>query len=175
MPRQRYALESIRQRLRRQHLRAAVLGHQKLMPQVLGRVASVEEGRLQDRVPGEGTVDARGVDPAPGLPLQIAVAADVVRVGGGVVNGLERPAVSVQNLPDLPPCVLVAAAVDEADLLPLQPHQADVGGTFDVVGLLRELYQFVHSVSPCYLRKIRPAFVPVHFPFSTATAPSTST
>ena len=45
-------------------------------------------------------MDPWRVDHAPGLALQIPVAADVVSVGVGVVDGGEPPAVGVQKLTD---------------------------------------------------------------------------
>ena len=79
------------------------------MAQVLGGTAAVEESGLQHRVPGEAALDPRGVDLTAGLPLQVLVAADVVGVGVGVVDGGEVPAVGVQQLAHLAPGVLVAA------------------------------------------------------------------
>jgi len=118
------------------------------MPQLLTRIAAVQKGRLQNGVAGKSTVNPRHVDFAPGLSLQIPVAADVVSVGVGVVDGGEVPAVGVQNLPDFTPRVLIIAAVDQADLLPVQPHQPDLRRTLDVIALLRNLNQFVHNQRP---------------------------
>lgn len=70
------------------------------MPQLLTRIAAVQKRGFQNRVTGKGTVDPGRVDFAPGLSLQISVAADVVSVGVGVINDNEPPAVGVKKLPD---------------------------------------------------------------------------
>ena len=138
----------LRQLVRRQLRRVALLCQQKLVPQVLGRISAVEKRRLQHRVPGKGAVDSRRVDPAARLSLQIPVPADVVGVGVGVVDRRQLPAVGVQHLPYPPPRVLVVAAVDQADVFLIQPEEADVGGALDVIRPLGKLYQFVHSGIP---------------------------
>jgi len=68
------------------------------VPQLLARIATVQKGRLQDRVTGKGAVDPRRIDFTPGLALQILIAADVVSIGVGVVDSGEPPAVGIQNL-----------------------------------------------------------------------------
>ena len=114
------------------------------MPQFPGRTAAVQQGRLQHRVAGEGALRAGRVHAAARLALQIPVPADVVGMGMGVVDGRQAPAVFVQDLPGLAPCVLVAAAVDEAHVRVVQPHKADLGGTLHIVAAAGHLYQFVH-------------------------------
>ena len=109
------------------------------MPQLLTWVATVQKGRLQNGIAGKGTVDSRCKDFAPGLALQIPVAADVVSVGVGVVDGGEPPAVGVQKLTDFAASVLIIAAVDQANILAVQPHQPDLRRTLDVIASFRNL------------------------------------
>ena len=93
---------------------------------------------------GEITLHTRGVDPAPSLLLQVVVPADVVGVGVGIVDSAQVPAVGFQDLAHLAPCVLVAAAVNEADIVPLQAHQTDLGRALDVITLFGNLDQLIH-------------------------------
>ena len=109
------------------------------MPQLLTRIPAVQKGRLQDRVSGKGAVDSRRVDFTPGLALQIPVAADVVSVGVGVVDGGEPPAVGVQKLTDFAARVFIVTAVDQADVLHIQSHQSDLRRTLDVIASFRNL------------------------------------
>ena len=85
---------------------------------------------------GKGALDPRGVDTASRLSLQISVAANMVGVGVGVVDGGQLPAVGVQMLADLAARVLIAAAVDETDLRALQPHQSDLRRALDIAAFI---------------------------------------
>ena len=118
------------------------------MPQSLGRETAVQVGRLQDGVTGEGAVDAGGVDGAAGLALKVLVAADVVGVGMGVVDGPELPAIGVQHLAHPSPGVLVVAAVDQAHFPLAHLHQTDLGGALDVGTVGGDWDQFVHKTTP---------------------------
>ena len=89
-----------------------------------------------------------GENPAPRLPLEILIPPDVVRIGVGVVDRGETPAVGVQNLPHLAPGVLIAPAVNQADTVPLQANQADFGRTLDITASVCDLDQFVHDALP---------------------------
>ena len=99
-------------------------------------------------MPGEITLDSRCESLTAGLLLKVRISADMVGIGVGIVDGRQMPAVGIQNLPDLPSRVLVAAAVDEADIISLQPHQADLGRAPDITALLCDPHQFVHTCSP---------------------------
>ena len=138
-------LKALRQHVRRQLMGVAGLGHEELVAQLPRREAAVEKGRLQQRVAGDVALDSGGVDGAAGLLLQILVAAHVVGVGVGVVDGGETPAVFVQVLAHLAARVLVAAAVDEADIRLVQADKADLGGAFDVIAALAGLDELVHG------------------------------
>ena len=120
-------------------------GLKTLVPQLFAGITAVQKRRFQQRVPGKGALDARRKDAAARLALQVVVAADVVRVGVRVVDRRQVPAALVQQLADAAPRVLVVAAVDEADVLLAQPHQADLGGALDVVGLVGDLDHLVHG------------------------------
>ena len=65
-----------------------------------------------------------------------------------VVDRRQVPAALVQQLSDAAPRVLVVAAVYEADVLLAGPHQADLGGAFDVVGPVGDLDQLEHGCLP---------------------------
>ena len=118
------------------------------MPQFLAGIAAEQEGRFENRVTREGTFDAWRVDAAAGLLLQVMVAADVVGVGMGVVNGVQAPALGVENLAHLAAGFFVAAAVDEADVPLAEINEAHLGRALDGVGVRRHLNQFVHGSSP---------------------------
>src|SRR5699024_1191147 len=85
-----------------------------------------------------------GIDLAAGLFLQISVAADVVGIGVGMVDGSQVPAVGVENLAHLAPGILIVAAVYEANLAVPQLHQADFGGTFNIIAPAGHMLQFKH-------------------------------
>ena len=118
------------------------------MAQISGRKAAVKEGRLEDRPAGKGAVDPGGIDPASGLPLEILIAADMVRVGMRVVNRGQMPFVGIEDLPQLSPRVLVVAAVDQADIAVIQADQADLRRTLDIIIPLGNLNQFIHRFPP---------------------------
>lgn len=143
------------QRLSGQGLNLAVLGHQKLVPKFLAGETAIQKGGLQHWVTGKGSLDARRIYLAPGLGLQVFVAADVVGVGMGIVYGGQPPAIGRKNLAHLFPSVLIVAAIDEADLFRAQPHQPDFGWTLDVVTVASHLYQFVHALRPLFHRPRR--------------------
>jgi hypothetical protein len=108
----------------------ALLGHEKFVPQIGGRIAAVKERGLQNGVFREGLLDARGEHLAAGLLLQIAAAAYVVGVGVGHQYAPQLPAVGVQYLTHLPPGVLVAAAVDEIYAVPPGTYMPILAGQF---------------------------------------------
>ena len=136
MSRQGDDLKALRQGFFGQLLGVALLGHEEFVPQLLTWVAAIQKGRLQDGVMGKGAVNPWSVNHAPGLALQILIAADVVSVGVGVVDGGKPPAVGFQKLPHLTPCVLIVAAVNQANVLLVQLHQPNFCWTLDVVTLL---------------------------------------
>lgn len=82
------------------------------MAQVFAGISAVQEGGLENGVFGEGLFYAWGVDAAAGLILEVVVAADVIGVGVGVVDGFELPVVGVQKLSDLSAGVFVVSAVN---------------------------------------------------------------
>ena len=57
------------------------------MAQILTGKSAIQKGRLQNRMPRKGTVNPWHIDLAAGLPLQIPVAADMIRVGMRVIDG----------------------------------------------------------------------------------------
>ena len=71
------------------------------MTQVFKRIAAVEKGRFQYGMSGKRSFHAAGINPASGLLHQIFIAADVVRIGMGVDDGVETPALPFQNLAHL--------------------------------------------------------------------------
>ena len=101
-------------------------------------------------MPGNVALDALRVNFTLGLALQIAVAADVVGIGMGVVDGGQMPAVGVQQLPHLAACVLVVAAVNQADVCIVQLHKTHLGGALDIVAIADNVIQFVHK-APLFL------------------------
>ena len=150
VPRQLQQCKALRQHAGRQLLGVALLRHQKFVAQILGRKAAVQECRLQHRMPGNVALDALRVNFTLGLALQIAVAADVVGIGMGVVDGGQMPAVGVQQLPHLAACVLVVAAVNQADVCIVQLHKTHLGGALDIVAIADNVIQFVHK-APLFL------------------------
>ena len=80
------------------------------MPQILAWITSIKEGRLQHWVLCESRLDAAGINLAPRLPLQVTVPAYMVCIGMGIQYSRQVPAVLIQNLPDLPPRILVIPA-----------------------------------------------------------------
>ena len=74
------------------------------------------------------------------LSLQVFVAADMVGVGVGVVDGDQMPAIGVQMLAHLAARVLVAAAINEADVVVSETNQANFCRTFNIVVSGRDLY-----------------------------------
>ena len=147
------AAEPIRQHRICQIIRITFLCHQEFVAQILGRKSSVEKGRLQHRVTGEVAFDARGIDAAFGLTLQIAVAANVVGIGMSIVDGGQAPSIGVQQLPHLTPGIFIVAAVDQAYIRIVQLHQSHFGGTLDIVAAALDMIQFVHKHTslPCFL------------------------
>ena len=87
------------------------------MPQFLTGIASVKKGWLQNRVFCESGLNAAGINFTSRLPLQIMVAPDMVRIGMSIQYGCQMPAVLIQNMPDLPPCILVIPAVNQIDII----------------------------------------------------------
>jgi hypothetical protein len=146
--RQRQDLEPVRQAAGRERLRVALLRQQEFVPQRLRREAAVEKARLQDRMPGEAALDAGRIDFAAGLFLQIRISADVVGVGVRIVDRSQMPAVRVQKLARPAARVLVAAAVDQADVRFVQPDKADLGGTLNIIAVFSHLRQLKHRVLP---------------------------
>ena len=136
--------EALRQIFRRQSLAIAGLGQQKFVPQGFAGIASVEEGRFQNRVGGDGGVDSWGESGNLQPLLEQGIAAVVVGVGMGVEDGGQTPSLGVQNFLNLSSRVLVAAAVNEDSVGAVQFPDSHLGRALDVIGMLRSLNQFVH-------------------------------
>ncbi len=115
------------------------------MAQIFAGITAVEKGRLQYGILGKGRLHTAGIDPAPGLSLQIPISADVIRIGMGVEYSQKLPAVFLQNLTYSAPCILIVSAVNEIDTLFSCPVYADLGGTVDVIAGFAYLNQFVHE------------------------------
>ena len=96
-------------------------------------------------------LDAGSIDFAAGLILEIAVAADVVGVGVGVVDGCEVPVVCFEKAEYFFSGIFVVSAVDEADVFGVKLYQADAGWALDIVALIGYLYSFVHLKGPFFL------------------------
>jgi len=88
---------------------------------------------------GEVPLNARRKNIAARLRLQILVAADVIRIGMRVIDCAQPPAVCIENLADLAPCLLVVSAVDEANIVAIELDQPDLCGALDVVAAFRDL------------------------------------
>ena len=147
MTRQRDQLKASRKMFWRQRLGVAFLGEKKLVAQRLHRIAAVEQRRFEDRVLSKCGLDAWRVEGAVGLFGEISVAADVVGVGVGVVNSVKRPALAVEMLAHFAASFLVVAAVDEHDMAVAGLNDADLCRTLDVIGVRRDLDEFVHGES----------------------------
>ena len=96
---------------------------------------------------GESGLDAWRVEGAASLFGEISVAANVVGVGMGVVDGVKRPALAVEMLAHLAPGFFVVAAVDEHDMAVAGLNDADLCRTLDVIGMRRDRDEFVHGES----------------------------
>ena len=48
-------------------------------------------------MPGKSAFDARRVDPAPGLALEIFVSSDMIRIGMGIVDRLKLQGIGYSN------------------------------------------------------------------------------
>ena len=115
------------------------------MPQIPAGEAPIQERWLQNRSTCEGAFDSRRIDGAAGLTLQIAIAADMIRIGVRVVYGSQMPSVCIENLPNLSACILVISAVDQADVILIQSDQSDFGRTLNIIVSICDLYQFIHN------------------------------
>ncbi len=91
----------LRQNLLGQGLCIALLRHQKLVAQLTAGTAAVQKGRFQYGMSGKITFDARSIDAAPGLRLQVPVATDMVGVGVGVIDGGQLPPLDADHLIEL--------------------------------------------------------------------------
>ena len=81
------------------------------MAQFLKRKASVQKRGFQDGVSGKVAVNSGSVNSAPGLPLQILIAANMVGVGVGIVDCGKQPSICIEKLANLSTCVLVVSTV----------------------------------------------------------------
>ena len=131
-----------------QRLDVARLGHHEFVAQLFWRIPSIKIGRLQHGMLREVPLDPRRKDVASRLGLQVFVAADVICVGMGIVDRLQRPAVGFKMLSDLFARILVVAAVDQAHLLLPRLHQTDLRRALDVIAVSSHLDQFVHITPP---------------------------
>ena len=97
---------------------------------------------------GKVAFDTRCIDFAPGLLLQILIAADMVGMGMGVIDGRKPPSVCIEQLADFSAGILVISTVDQANIRLVQLDQSDFCGTLYVIIPLGNLNQFVHDDSP---------------------------
>ena len=72
--------------------------------------------------------------------------ADVIRVGMCVIDCPKPPAVCVQYLAHFSPRFLVVAAVDQANVVPIQFNQPDLRRALDKIAAICDLVQFVHGL-----------------------------
>ena len=91
-------------------------------------------------MPSKVAVDTGRIDFAPGLLLQILIAADMVGVGMGVVDGGETPIVSIQNLAHLAACILVISGINQANIGAIQPHKSNFRRALNIIAVLCNLY-----------------------------------
>ena len=77
--------------------------------------------------------------------LEILVAANVIRVGVGVVNRSKPSSMCVKDLPDLSSGVLVITAVDQAYVPVVQSDEPDLCRALNVIVPFGNLYQFIHG------------------------------
>ena len=96
-------------------------------------------------MPREAAFHPRRIYPAACLPLQVAVAADMIRIGMGIVDRLKLPPVRIKKLPYLPAGILIASAIYEADCIAVQPDQPHLGRALYVIAASRSLHQFEHK------------------------------
>ena len=89
-------------------------------------------------------LDSRCEYPAARLGLEILVSADMIRVGMGIINGIQNPAVPIQNLLNLLSRIPVIAAVDEISPAVLGNRKPHLCGTLDIIGMVRYLNQLIH-------------------------------
>ena len=132
--------------------------HQKLVAQPLQRTASIQKGWFQNGMPGKSSLDPLREDLASVLLLQIMIASDMIRMGMGIQNPLQMPALLVQDLSDPAAGILVAAAVDQIHFCFCFLINSDFRGTLDVITLFPRLDQFVHMNLPvCFILPDYPA------------------
>ena len=117
------------------------------MTQVLKRIAAVEKGRFQYGMSGERSFHAAGINPTSGLLHQIFVAADVVRIGMGVDDGVKRPLLPFQNLAHLASGILIIAAVNQTDFLIINEIHTYFDRTVNIETSGTGLNQFIHGIS----------------------------
>lgn len=135
----------------------ARLRQQEFVPQLRGRTASVQERRLEERVARERPLDPGSKNAAAGAFLQKPVSADMVRVRMGVDDRPQTPPFSFQN-PERPFAgVPVVAAVDQADVRPVQQADADLRRTIDIPAAFSGANQFIHRAFPPVFHQYTPA------------------
>ena len=116
------------------------------MPQIFAWIAAIQQGRLQNRMPGKITLNSRRINFTACLSLQILIAADVIRIGMRIIDSFQRPFMFIQKLSDLPARVLVIPAVNQADFRIVQLYQSDFCRALYVIIMFRNLYQFIHGI-----------------------------
>ncbi|MPM99293.1 hypothetical protein SDC9_146484 [bioreactor metagenome] len=136
------------QRLLRQFIRLALLRQQKFMPQALRWKPAIEKRRFQDRVLRKSPLNSRRKYVAPGLRLQVVIAADMIRIGMRIIDCLEPPVVGIQYLAHFSSRFLVVSTVDEANVVSANLDEPDLCRTLDIVTVLADLLQFVHVFAP---------------------------
>ena len=80
---------------------------------------------------GEAAFGPGRVYPASGLPLQVPVPSDMIRMGMRVEDRRELQPLGIEGLPDLPSGLLVVAAVYQHRLPLSGPHKTYIGGALD--------------------------------------------
>lgn len=72
----------------------------------------------------------------------------MIHIGTNVEYVSQLPAVSVQDLPDLPLRILVISAVDQVNMLSARKIHPNLRRTVDVPAPVADLDQFVHFSIP---------------------------
>ena len=102
-------------------------------------------------------LDPGSKDAAAGAFLQKPVPADMVRVRMGVDDRPQTPPFSFQS-PERPFAgVPVVAAVDQADVRPVQQADADLRRTIDIPAAFSGANQFIHRAFPPVFHQYTPA------------------
>ena len=135
VPGQGNKLQLSREGGRRAIRNLALLRHEELAPQLLKRIAAIQERGLQDGMPGKIPLYPARKYRATGLLLNILISTDMVGIAMRIDDALDAPSVLPDNLQNLLRGLLVVAAVDEIDLVVRLPIYANLRRAVDVVAL----------------------------------------